>query len=111
MCRIDIAMVTAHAGMAQALNYAELLNVPFSFTSNGDGFVFRDGTLAAGVLEQIVVPSRGLSRSPRVFAPSMDLRAIRPLHTAQPASRRLPPRPASKRLAPHSSIVQQMSRI
>ena len=40
------------AGMAQAIQYAELLNVPFSFSSNGDGFVFRDATLATGVLEQ-----------------------------------------------------------
>ena len=40
------------AGMAQAINYATLLDVPFSFSSNGDGFVFRDATLATGVLEQ-----------------------------------------------------------
>jgi type I restriction enzyme R subunit len=40
------------AGMGQALNYAQLLDVPFSFASNGDGFVFRDATLATGVLEQ-----------------------------------------------------------
>ncbi|MBA3594132.1 MAG: DEAD/DEAH box helicase family protein [Polaromonas sp.] len=40
------------AGMAQAINYAQLLDVPFSFTSNGDGFVFRDSTLTTGVLEQ-----------------------------------------------------------
>lgn len=40
------------AGMAQAINYAQLLDVPFSFSSNGDGFVFRDATLATGVLEQ-----------------------------------------------------------
>ncbi|MDI1274966.1 EcoAI/FtnUII family type I restriction enzme subunit R [Polaromonas sp.] len=40
------------AGMAQAINYAQLLEVPFSFTSNGDGFVFRDTTLTTGVLEQ-----------------------------------------------------------
>jgi len=39
------------AGMGQALNYAQLLDVPFSFSSNGDGFVFRDATLATGVLE------------------------------------------------------------
>ena len=39
------------AGMGQALNYAQLLDVPFSFASNGDGFVFRDATLATGVLE------------------------------------------------------------
>ncbi len=40
------------AGMGQAIGYADLLNVPFSFSSNGDGFVFRDATLATGVLEQ-----------------------------------------------------------
>jgi type I restriction enzyme R subunit len=40
------------AGMAQAINYGQLLEVPFSFSSNGDGFVFRDATLADGVLER-----------------------------------------------------------
>jgi type I restriction enzyme, R subunit len=40
------------AGMAQAINYAQLLDVPFSFSSNGDGFVFRDQTMASGVLEK-----------------------------------------------------------
>jgi type I restriction enzyme R subunit len=40
------------AGMAQAIHYAGLLDVPFSFSSNGDGFVFRDATLADGVLER-----------------------------------------------------------
>ena len=56
---IPIAVVEAKdnnkpmgAGMAQAINYAELLGVPFSFSSNGDGFVFRDATLADGVLER-----------------------------------------------------------
>ena len=40
------------AGMPQAIQYAELLDVPFSFASNGDGFVFRDATLSDGVLER-----------------------------------------------------------
>ena len=40
------------AGMAQAIEYAELLGVPFCFSSNGDGFVFRDATLTDGVLER-----------------------------------------------------------
>lgn len=40
------------AGMPQAIKYAELLEVPFSFSSNGDGFVFRDATLVDGVLER-----------------------------------------------------------
>ena len=29
-------------GMQQALEYAEILNIPFVFSSNGDGFVFHD---------------------------------------------------------------------
>lgn len=32
-------------GMQQALDYAEALDVPFAFTSNGDGFVFHDRTV------------------------------------------------------------------
>jgi type I restriction enzyme R subunit len=51
------ANVNAHsvgAGMQQAIGYAELLSVPFSFSSNGDGFVFRDATLASGTLETTI---------------------------------------------------------
>jgi type I restriction enzyme R subunit len=40
------------AGMAQAIRYAELLDVPFAFTSNGDVFFFRDRPLGNGVLER-----------------------------------------------------------
>ncbi len=32
------------AGMQQALGYAEALDVPFAFSSNGDGFLFHDRT-------------------------------------------------------------------
>jgi len=39
------------AGMAQAITYAGLLNVPFSISSNGDGFVFRDATGGNELLE------------------------------------------------------------
>lgn len=31
-------------GMQQALDYAATLNIPFVFSSNGDGFVFHDRT-------------------------------------------------------------------
>ena len=34
-------------GMQQGLAYAETLNIPFVFASNGDGFVFHDRTGAA----------------------------------------------------------------
>ncbi|MBQ6865072.1 MAG: hypothetical protein IJO14_12650 [Clostridia bacterium] len=29
-------------GIQQALNYARMMNVPFVFSSNGDGFVFHN---------------------------------------------------------------------
>lgn len=32
------------AGLQQGLEYAEILNIPFVFSSNGDGFVFHDRT-------------------------------------------------------------------
>lgn len=40
------------AGMQQALNYAETLQVPFVFSSNGDGFLLHDRTGLAAVTEQ-----------------------------------------------------------
>ena len=40
------------AGMDQALAYADLLDVPFVYTSNGDGFMERDRTVTSGVVEQ-----------------------------------------------------------
>nr|WP_317048334.1 DEAD/DEAH box helicase family protein [Candidatus Ulvibacter alkanivorans] len=39
-------------GMQQALEYSEILDIPFVFTSNGDGFVFHDKTVTEGKLEK-----------------------------------------------------------
>jgi type I restriction enzyme R subunit len=38
-------------GMQQALEYAEALEIPFVFSSNGDGFLFHDRTRANGPIE------------------------------------------------------------
>lgn len=38
-------------GMQQALGYAELLNVPFIFSSNGDGFLFHNKISSSGQVE------------------------------------------------------------
>jgi type I restriction enzyme R subunit len=38
-------------GMQQALGYAETLDVPFVFSSNGDGFVFHDRTGQSSTME------------------------------------------------------------
>ncbi|HRZ65527.1 MAG TPA: type I restriction endonuclease, partial [Spirochaetia bacterium] len=35
------------AGIQQALDYARRIGVPFAFSSNGDGFLFHDGTVDA----------------------------------------------------------------
>jgi type I restriction enzyme R subunit len=40
------------AGMQQALNYAETLEIPFVFSSNGDAFLMHDRTGNASVIEQ-----------------------------------------------------------
>lgn len=40
------------AGMQQALDYAEILQVPFVFSSNGDGFIFHDKTIVEGEIEK-----------------------------------------------------------
>lgn len=42
---------TVGAGMQQALEYAEIQDIPFVFSSNGDGFLFHDRTLAEGKIE------------------------------------------------------------
>lgn len=40
------------SGMQQALDYAETLDLPFVFSSNGDGFLFHDRTVTEGTVEQ-----------------------------------------------------------
>lgn len=39
-------------GMQQGLGYAELLQVPFIFSSNGDGFIFHNKIAQDGILEK-----------------------------------------------------------
>jgi type I restriction enzyme R subunit len=43
---------TVGAGMQQALGYAGPLDVPFVFSSNGDGFLFHDKTVISGPIEK-----------------------------------------------------------
>ena len=42
---------TVGHGMQQALDYAEILQIPFAFSSNGDGFVMHDRTGESEVVE------------------------------------------------------------
>ncbi|HOX31450.1 MAG TPA: DEAD/DEAH box helicase family protein [Spirochaetales bacterium] len=41
------------AGIQQALDYARRIGVPFAFSSNGDGFLFHDGTAGAASGESL----------------------------------------------------------
>ena len=43
---------TVASGMGQALEYAEILDVPFAFSSNGDGFLEHDRTKTSGAVER-----------------------------------------------------------
>ncbi|MDS1753164.1 DEAD/DEAH box helicase family protein [Escherichia coli] len=52
---IPLAVIEAKAnkheigkGMQQGIEYARLLDIPFVFATNGDGFIFRDATAAEG---------------------------------------------------------------
>src|ERR1017187_4006915 len=54
---IPIAIVEAKdnnhsvgAGMQQALDYAEILDVPFAYSSNGDAFLEHDRTITSGTV-------------------------------------------------------------
>lgn len=40
------------SGMQQALEYSEILQIPFVFTSNGDSFIFHDKTTESSELEK-----------------------------------------------------------
>jgi type I restriction enzyme R subunit len=42
---------TVKAGIQQALGYAQTLDIPFAFSSNGDGFLFHDKSVSTGVME------------------------------------------------------------
>jgi type I restriction enzyme, R subunit len=51
-------------GMQQALDYAETLNIPFVFSSNGDGFVFHDRTGASTPRESNLARRLSVTRRP-----------------------------------------------
>ncbi len=43
---------TVRAGIQQAIAYAELLDVPFAYSSNGDGFIEHDRSVKSGTKER-----------------------------------------------------------
>lgn len=68
---IPLALIEAkdnsHAvgdGMQQALEYSAILDVPFVFSSNGDGFLFHDKTASAGAVSRPAETMLGLDAFP-----------------------------------------------
>ncbi|EAK0830619.1 hypothetical protein A0X03_07090 [Campylobacter fetus] len=43
-------------GMQQGLSYAEILDIPFVYSTNGDGFLEHNPTLTHGVIEKEISP-------------------------------------------------------
>jgi type I restriction enzyme R subunit len=43
---------TLRSGIQQAIEYAELLDVPFAYSSNGDGFIEHDRSVKSGAVER-----------------------------------------------------------
>ncbi|MFN5308732.1 MAG: EcoAI/FtnUII family type I restriction enzme subunit R [Candidatus Kapaibacterium sp.] len=43
---------TVRSGIQQALSYADILDIPSVFSTNGDGFLYHDKTIKNGVLEK-----------------------------------------------------------
>ena len=72
-------------GLQQALEYAETLQLPFVFSSNGDGFVFHDRTAHERrrskrnlPLDEFPSPADALGPIPRVEGAAAGSRAARP---------------------------------
>ena len=90
------------AGMQQALEYAEILDVPFAYSSNGDAFLEHDRTGTAA-------PSNGKSRSTSFPRPRNSGRATAQAKGYTPRRKRSPRRtttttaPAKRRATTSSS--------
>jgi type I restriction enzyme R subunit len=64
-------------GIQQALDYAEILNIPFVFSSNGDGFLFHDQT---GTLPQVEssLPLEGFPSPARLWSIYREWKGLTP---------------------------------
>jgi len=65
-------------GMQQGLDYARLLEVPFIFASNGDGFIFHDKTNPAQLETRIelLIPIPPIEEQHRIVAKVDELMAL-----------------------------------
>ena len=58
---------SASDGMQQALDYAEILDVPFAYSCNGDAFVEHDRTVVEGTVER-EIPMEGFPSPDELWA-------------------------------------------
>ena len=85
------------AGMQQALEYAEILDVPFAFSSNGDAFLEHDRTGTGGTVEREIPLDQ--FPSPKTFG-----RATEPLRVTL-QRKKLSPRRTTTKTAPSKRRV------
>ena len=43
------------AGMQQGLKFSDILDIPFVFSSNGDGFIFHDKTVESNIEKELTL--------------------------------------------------------
>ncbi len=79
---IPIALIEAKentqaigAGLQQGLEYAETLDIPFVFSSNGDGFVFHDRTGVSPRWRSRCSKASGVIRMPERYFASAAVKA------------------------------------
>lgn len=54
LCGLIFPEHTVGAGLQQGLSYAEQLDIPFVFSSNGDAYLFHDSTGTFPQREQVL---------------------------------------------------------
>lgn len=83
-------------GMQQALDYAEILDVPFAYSSNGDAFLEHDRTVTSGpvtreiALDQFPTPQELWSRYRRAKGYTPDQEAVSTQDYYDDGSRKTP---------------------
>ena len=90
------------AGMQQALEYAEILDVPFAYSSNGDAFLEHDRTGSTGTVER-EFPLERIPVARRTLAAVLRMERHWPKQSGPSSSRTTTPTAAARARATTSS--------
>jgi type I restriction enzyme, R subunit len=86
---------TARSGIQQAIEYAELLDVPFAYSSNGDGFIEHDRSVTSGEVERELALHE-FPTPEELWRRYCDYKGIENLHEKKIVSQDYYPSPESK---------------